>query len=134
MSQISWFSHSWNNSLFSLPFKFFLKRESTLSDMLFLKDMGYILSFTGFMVYLFILVKKKLCSKRQFTLTVCFMFLISPLAWLYYLPILFIPAIFLLAHFNQMNNKEQQCLIASIFYPLNIILNYLYYSFIAYQP
>lgn len=114
MSEIRWFSHSWNVSLFAIPFKFFLTQKATVPYMLTLKKAAYVLSMTGFCLYITLLLTKKLSVKSQFMLTLCFMFLISPLAWLYYLPILFIPICFLLNKTKHPDKADPPLILAAI--------------------
>lgn len=114
MNEIRWFSHSWNFSLFALPLKLLLKKTSTLNDMLFLRKVALSLSVLTTLIYLKILFTKPLKLQQQFNLSICFMLLISPLSWLYYLPLMFMPICFLLDKSSKLTAKLQISLLLSI--------------------
>tara|TARA_B110000879_G_scaffold171045_1_gene221752 strand:- start:278 stop:1429 length:1152 start_codon:yes stop_codon:yes gene_type:complete len=123
LSNITWYSHSWNLSLYSIPFKLFLTRSSGLSDAHYLTLLSLTLCALGLAVYLKILFLNKINTKQQFFLTICFMLLLSPFAWQYYFILLFMPVIYLIKRFNTYNTKQQSALLTSMFLLLMPLTN-----------
>lgn len=140
VSQIYWYSHSWNFSVFGLPFKLFFKKDLSPEIAHMLKMVALILSGLGMMFYLKHIRKKTISQQRFFLFTIGMMLLLSPLAWQYYLILLFMPIIYLTRHFNAYSHHVQICILLAIccvIFPYNnefiprdnhgLIITFLYY-------
>lgn len=98
LHRILWYGDNWNASLYGLLFRIFADPiHSQLHQLIYIKAAYYCLFLLGFISY-FLRSKSFIKQKNPlaaFNLTLAMMLFLSPLAWLYYLPILLLPCILL---------------------------------------
>ena len=103
LQHITWYSHSWNMSLIGMIYKLGLTRTSSAEWFNILALLGYMLNACLLILYVYLLTRYKQGKAQQFALTSIFMCLLSPLCWVYYLPILIFPALLLCAKKSEQN-------------------------------
>lgn len=103
LKNIIWYQNSWNLSLFGLPFKLFWLHKKSAALFYMLAFIASLLCLYGFWLYLVFLNKtgSNHFKEYKFNLSLIFMILLSPLGWLYYLPLMLMPFASTLLSLNQ---------------------------------
>ena len=147
---ITWYEHSWNVSFTG----FFTRLFGGTDNISFLNwpEMINIVVFSLSLISVIILIwvawpRYGLSSAIRFdlgyALTLVFMLLISPLGWIYYFPLLFLPAILILWISTRWKNQFLKALVISLwvlmtiwpFLPrtqVNVFYNQIYFGFYSY--
>lgn len=95
ISDITWYSHSWNSSITGFIFKLLLTRQKSEAFFNQLRVVSALISLVMIILYLYLLyrsIPKKM--DQHFSLTLSFMLILSPLGWMYYFPFLFFPIMY----------------------------------------
>lgn len=122
MSQINWYSHSWNFSLFGLAIKLFFTHQTSVEGFNYLKLLSLSFCIITAAYYFKTLYDRQLEKNHCFLFSLCMMLVLSPLAWQYYLILLFIPLVFFAHNFFSYPPMRQILILAStafLIFPYN---------------
>jgi hypothetical protein len=93
VKKVTWFNHSWNLSIFGILYKLYWLNGGLKFYFELLRYCSVILWSIIFVFYIIniMIVMQTSQENYKFSLTIIFMILLSPLGWLYYLPLVVFP-------------------------------------------
>ena len=103
LRHINWYHNSWNASLMGLVFKTFWLHGMPSQLSYLLMVCSKLLIVLGFAIYAW-LINLSTKPSQKFCLTLGFMILLSPLGWIYYLPLVLYPMLLLWGQLRQYPN------------------------------
>lgn len=132
LNQVDLYSHNWNASVSGFVFRVLSEAQPTPENLLSIKIYDSWIFTIGSFIYCYLMFfNKRMQDESKFNLTIVSMVFLSPLGWIYYLPLLFAPFLSLL---NQSKTFSWKQNIVLLFCFALILMPQNYSNFLEMKP